>query len=186
MQINKVQNNNLNFGMALKISPKANKALEQQSKQYLDNLAIIGKELENYPYCDLLLDENLTPSVVMLNKKIDYFKAFKEEVEMAGKQYERSAGGETEGGIYPLIPMTISDAIADSKKSKQFYEEIKNKDEISQAFELTKMLSTQKILERNKQVAIDNIMSKYADSSHFEDIQQTEKNKKSFWNLLKF
>jgi hypothetical protein len=61
MQIN---NNNHNQSFtALKIRPKARKALENTSKEFINKLNCIGEELKDTKYYNMEIDENLCPHV---------------------------------------------------------------------------------------------------------------------------
>ena len=57
MQIQKVQNTQ-NFGMALKIDPKANSALATKSEAYLSKVHKIGEQMKGYTHSDVLIKEN--------------------------------------------------------------------------------------------------------------------------------
>ncbi len=66
MQINNTQcpkPQSTSFGMALKISPKAQKALEEASMETIEKLGKIGEDLKNTKYYNLEIGENLAPRI---------------------------------------------------------------------------------------------------------------------------
>ena len=63
MQINNSFSKSTTFGMALKITPKAHKALEQTSLEVLDKLQKAGEALKDTKYCHLEIGEKLRPRI---------------------------------------------------------------------------------------------------------------------------
>ena len=75
MQVN--NNYSPNFGMALRIDPKAAGKLRGQTMEYLQTLKKAGEECATHKHVDLLLDENLVPIVKRrdcANAYYDYFR----------------------------------------------------------------------------------------------------------------
>ena len=66
MQINSI-NNNQNFGMALRIDPRAAEALQGKSENYLLKLSKLGEKIKDYQYVDIFIKEDVTPVVKFKN-----------------------------------------------------------------------------------------------------------------------
>ena len=181
MNIEKITNRNTNFGMSLKIHPNAKSTLEKQSTKYIDKIQKIGEELKNIDTFDLVLDENLKPSVLKRNGNYDYFKRFRKEVKHAGEHYEVTAGDETVGGYNPLIPDTITSLMDSKDMAKKVYNKMKKLDKLDQAAELVKLLD-KNIPTKSK---IGNVMNHFEDKTLITNKSVKEKNKNiSLWQKI--
>ena len=61
MKINKIQNNNTNFKMALKINPKLRADIEKRGLGYTKDLEKLGKDVKDVKLFNICYEDNLTP-----------------------------------------------------------------------------------------------------------------------------
>ena len=71
MQIN-TQCNTPNFGMSVKISPRARVKIAKKPTQYLDKLGEINDEFKTSKYVDIFIRDDLTPVIQLKGKKLFY------------------------------------------------------------------------------------------------------------------
>ena len=77
MKINSIQNNNTNFGMALKINPKLKPQLLSAHSATIERLQKIGKEAENVKLYDVCYEKDIyIPSVRSVVNQDDKAKIF--------------------------------------------------------------------------------------------------------------
>ena len=75
MQVKSIQSPN--FGMALKIDPKASANLKKSSVKVIEGLRNIGNELKDHQHVDMHITESLSPVVKPRNCANAYYDFFK-------------------------------------------------------------------------------------------------------------
>ena len=107
MKTNSIQNNNTNFGMALKINPKLKPQLLSAHSATIERLQKIGKEAENVKLYDVCYEKDIyIPSVrsVVNQDGKDYFAEMQRQEQLLGKPYTLTCGDETHQGYNPKEP----------------------------------------------------------------------------------
>lgn len=202
MKVNNIQNNNTNFGMALKINPKLKPQLLKANSSTIEQLEKIGKEIENVKLYDVCYEHDIyTPAVRCVNKNDgeNYFAEMKRQEGLLGKAYIITCGDDTYQGYNPKHPPIFETLYKD--KADEKYKQYASLPSVhEQAAELSKILEKrdlmfQRTLEAEKQaklvkenqikkqntkqeMAANNLLSKY--QHEFE--QKPEK--VGFWKSL--
>lgn len=147
MQVN--NNYSPNFGMALRIHPKAKAKLQQESLEYLSKLRYIGEELQGHKYVDLDLGESLTPVVNRrgcANAYKDYFKPI--NVNGKGVEVETRWAGNNVSGIQYGDTYKTYLKFASEEEAKAAYESLqdaRSQGHLDSALEFTKLVEKSEI-----------------------------------------
>lgn len=202
MQVNNIQNQNTNFGMALKINPKLKPQLRSAHFATIERLQKIGKEVENVKLYDVCYENDIyTPAVRKVGEKDseNYFAEMTRQEGLLGKLYTVTCGDDIYQGYNPKYPPIFETLYKDKayEKYKQYaslpsvHERaaelskiLEERDLMSQrtfeAKEQAKLVKENQIKEQKakQETAIDNLLSQY----QYEFEQKTEK--VGFWKGL--
>ena len=202
MQVNNIQNQNTNFGMALKINPKLKPQLRSAHFATIERLQKIGKEVENVKLYDVCYENDIyTPAVRKVGEKDseNYFAEMTRQEGLLGKLYTVTCGDDIYQGYNPKYPPIFETLYKDKayEKYKQYaslpsvHERaaelskiLEERDLMSQrtfeAKEQAKIVKENQIKEQKakQETAIDNLLSQY----QYEFEQKTEK--VGFWKGL--
>lgn len=183
MKINKIQNNNPNFGMALRINSKLKSELLSASPETIKNLEKIGKDIENVKLYNVCYENSIyTPAVRSAKGGKDYFAELREQETQLGRLYTVTCGDETYQGYNPNEPPIFGSLFG--KRAAEEYEKynklpnnrekaamlsklLEEKDlKYIRAIEAQKQEKLAKEIEENKrkaqqEAAVDSILSKY-------------------------
>lgn len=151
MQINNTpqcpKTQSTSFGMALKISPKAQKALEEASMETIEKLGKIGEELKDTKYYDLEIGENLAPRINSV-----YANAYIAPFRPNGKPYDEFLSIKTTwdgtelGDLKRGKEYHTAIKFANQEEAIKAYEKLKSQhSDLDRAAELTKMLDKREI-----------------------------------------
>lgn len=146
MKINKIQNNNTNFKMALKINPKLRADIEKRGLGYTKDLEKLGKDVKDVKLFNICYEDNLyTPKIksVNPNDKKDYLQAFTNEESKLGKFYYVTCGDETFGGYNPDEPQLFKFLFGD--KAPEKYKKFKQLTGFGKLAELTRLLEEKEL-----------------------------------------
>lgn len=202
MKTNSIQNNNTNFGMALKINPKLKPQLLSAHSATIERLQKIGKEAKNVKLYDVCYEKDIyIPSVrsVVNQDGKDYFAEMQRQEQLLGKPYTLTYGDETHQGYnpkeppifktlykeeaaekyrqYASLPNHHEKAVALSKILEERDMKYMKQKEIAKQAELVKKTRLKEEKEKHE-IEVDNLLSQY--QYNFE--QKTEKN--SLWKKL--
>jgi len=108
MQVNSI-NNNQNFGMALRIDPKATEALQGKSANYLQKLAELGEKIKGYKYVDIFIKEDATPIVKFKNAGNAYSNLKIEDKPALDSFARITATNESKGSTFGKVGDTVQD-----------------------------------------------------------------------------
>ncbi|MCI1273794.1 MAG: hypothetical protein LKG27_05095 [Clostridiaceae bacterium] len=171
-------NQSTNFGMALRINPSAQKALENAPLDTIKSLQRAGEELKDTKFCDLEIGENLTPRIdsVYANAFVPPFTLIKpldEFLTIATKWDGTELNGLAKGSAYHA-----SMKFENTKAALEAYNSLKDiHTNLDRAIALTKMFDNEFIrkdaIENSKKVSQENIkhmaqdlMSKFGTDTH--------------------
>ena len=152
MKVNNVQNNNTNFGMALKINPKLKPQLLSVHSATIERLQKIGKEVENVKLYDVCYEDDIyTPVVRKVGAKDseNYFAEMQRQEGLLGKPYTVTCGDDTYQGFNPKYP-PIFETLYNNKAYEKYkqYASLPNVHE--QAAELSKILEKRDLMFQRK------------------------------------
>ena len=152
------------FGMALKIDPKAGEALSKKSSAYLNRLAKIGKDMKEYKHIDILINENGNPIVKYKHNAGAY-----SNIEPAPRPFDAWIKIKTNWqgeNVYTNVSkgdvMYQDLNLASEKDALKFYNELtkSNADELSRAEAYAKVLENLKEAARFKKEDLINAYNK--------------------------
>ena len=129
--------NTPNFGMSVKISPRAKTKIAQKPTQYLNKLGEINEEFKNSKYVDIFIRDDLTPVIQLKGRNLYYsdikINAFpKDSIVTASVVQEKNPFGQLKG------KERIKKFKFDSpEQARQLYKDLKNVEVPNQG--LTKM-----------------------------------------------
>ena len=129
MKTNSIQNNNTNFGMALKINPKLKPQLLSAHSATIERLQKIGKEAKNVKLYDVCYEKDIyIPSVrsVVNQDGKDYFAEMKRQEGLLGKLYTVTCGDDTYQGFNPKYP-PIFEALYKDRAEEKYKQYAKHK-----------------------------------------------------------
>ena len=142
MQVN--NNYSPNFGMALRIHPKAKDTLRQRSLEYLAEVAKVGEECKGHKYVDIDLTETLIPIVNRRGCANAYVGPFKPtKLSDNAVEFETHWAGNSVGGVNIGDKYTAYLEFANAAEAKAAYESMaeisKRGDALSTAFNFAKL-----------------------------------------------
>ena len=147
MQVN--NNYSPNFGMALRIAPKAKSKLQQQSLEYLTKLRNAGEELKGHKYVDLDISETLSPVVNRRGCANAYKDCFKPiNVTNRGVEVETRWAGNNVSGIQYGDTYKTYLKFASEEEAQSAYnalQEAGKKSHFDSALEFTKLVEKAEI-----------------------------------------
>ncbi len=147
MQVN--NNYSPNFGMALRIHPKAKAKLQQESLEYLSKVRAAGEELREHKYVDLDLGESLTPVVNRrgcANAYKDYFKPL--NISNRGVEVETRWAGNNVSGIQYGDTYKVYLKFASDEEAQSAYnalQDARSQGTLDSALEFTKLVEKSEI-----------------------------------------
>lgn len=166
MQINNNQCHypkSTSFGMALKITPKAEKALEEASMETIEKLQKVGEALKDTKYYHLEIGENLTPRIdsPYANSYVPPFKPIKPAKYDEFLPIETTWDGTNVSGVSKGNKYHVSIQFNTAEQAQKAYDKLNNMhSDLDRAVEITKLLDEKEVKKIEKQNADNELKVK--------------------------